>query len=451
VTPECAPITKTGGLGDVSEALPAALRALGVDVRILIPGYEPVLRALDGLSATEELLQAGNFIVVNRPALYRREGGPYQDARGRDWPDNAVRFGELCKAAAAIAQGALDWHPDVVHCNDWPAGLFPALAPDVPSVMTVHNLAFQGNFELSLAGRFGLSPAMPAIEFYGRLSFLKAGLACATAITTVSPTYAREILTPEFGCGMDGLLRHREAALTGIVNGIDTTVWNPASDKRITQGYDAACIEKKSINKTVLQRRLRLEESDAMLFGMVSRLTGQKGIDLVLEAIDELPGQLAVLGTGNHDLEQALAAAAARHPGRVAFVPGFDEDLAHLVEAGADAFLMPSRYEPCGLNQMYSQRYGTPPVARATGGLADTIEDGVSGFLFKEADAKALLAAARRARQVFDDPARWRAVQRAGMARDFSWEAPARRYAALYSRLASAAQPRRPQARVLQA
>jgi starch synthase len=309
--------------------------------------------------------------------------------------------------------------------------------------MTVHNLAFQGNFDAALLERLELPHAsfhLEGLEFHGRLSFLKGGLAYADAITTVSPSYAREIQGEALGCGLDGLLRQRREALTGILNGVDVAQWDPATDPRIAQRYDTHTLEAKAANKAALQRRmgLRLEE-DLPLLGMVSRLTHQKGSDLVAEAVDELaamPAQLAVLGKGERAQEEALRALAARHPGSVAVQVGFDEDLAHAIEAGADLFLMPSRFEPCGLNQMYSQRYGTPPVARATGGLIDTIADGVTGFLFEGAEPAALTAAVRRALAAYRDPARWQRIQRAGMARDFSWGAAARRYADLYARLA---------------
>jgi len=445
VTPECTPLAKAGGLGDVSAALPPALRALGLEVDVLLPGYAQVLRQIG--DATEvarfselgldcRVLKSNELLVLECAPLYQREG-IYQDPGGQDWPDNALRFGLLSKVAARLDAGY-----DVVHCNDWPAALMPVFSQK-PSLLTVHNLAFQGNFERSWLARLGLpaeSFSMHQLEFHGRVSFLKGGLVHAGAINTVSPTYAREIQTGEFGCGLDGLLRERHAVLSGILNGIDTDAWNPASDPHLAQPYDASSLDRKASNKRALQRRLNLESSDELLIGLVGRLTHQKGIDLVAAAAHELaalPAQLAVLGQGERSLEGALAAAAARHPGRIALATGFDEELAHLIEGGADIFLMPSRFEPCGLNQMYSQRYGTPPVARATGGLVDTIADGETGFLFERAESSALAAAVRRAAAVWREPARWREVQRAGMGRDFSWRAAARQYAQLYSRLAT--------------
>jgi starch synthase len=449
VTPECAPLAKAGGLGDVSAALPPALRALGIEVDVLLPAYADALRKAGSVQEVGRFTELAFDCVVRKneslllldcAPLYQREGNPYQDPGGQDWPDNALRFGLLSKVAARLAD-----RYDVVHCNDWPGALVPVFSPGKKTLLTVHNLAFQGNFEPAWLGRLGLPQeffSIHKLEFHGRMSFLKGGLVSAGAINTVSPTYAREIQTEEYGCGLEGLLRARGEALSGILNGIDVEVWNPASDPHLAQRYDAASLDKKAANKEALQRRLNLDVTrDLPLLGFIGRMTPQKGVDLIAAAAAELaalPAQLAVLGTGERGLEGALAAVAARHPGRVAVVLGFDEALAHLIEGGADLFLMPSRFEPCGLNQMYSQRYGTPPVARATGGLVDTVADGESGFLFDRAEPAALAAAVRRAIAVWREPARWRELQRAGMARDFSWRAAARRYADLYSRLARA-------------
>jgi starch synthase len=457
VSPECAPMTKTGGLGDVTQALPEALRALGLDVLTLLPGYPEIVQHIRAGKEIEtvrllgfecRLLRAGRFLVLDCPPLYARDGGPYQAADGRDWDDNALRFGVLSRAAALLGSGAtpLDWRPDIVHCHDWPAGLAPVYlsieTERARTLMTIHNLAFQGNFDASLLSRLeipGADFSLDGVEFYGQISFLKGGIARADAVSTVSPTYAREIQTPELGCGLDGLLRHRSGALTGIVNGIDAAAWDPARDPHIAQRYDAGTLERKAANKAALQRRMGLAPApEVPLLGMVARFTRQKGVDLVAAAADALaalPAQLVVVGKGERDLEQAMAAAAARHPGKIALRIAFDEPLAHAVEAGADLFLMPSRFEPCGLNQLYSQRYGTPPLARATGGLIDTVQDGVTGFLFADDLAEAL----RRALAVYREPARWQAMQRAAMACDFSWPAAARRYADLYQRLATPA------------
>jgi starch synthase len=457
-TPECTPLTKTGGLGDVSAGLPAALRALGHDVRVLLPGYAPVVDTLphafeaarlELLGETSRLLDAGDVLIVDCPALYRRDGGPYQDSAGADWPDNARRFGLLSRIAALLAGGAspLAWRPQVLHCNDWPCGLAPVYlsfeASRAAAVMTVHNLAFQGLFDASWMKSLALPAAtfsIEGVEFYGKLSFLKGGLAYADAITTVSPTYAREIQTEEFGCGLDGLLRARRDALSGIANGIDPEAWDPQRDPHLAQNYSRWTLERKAANKQALQRRVGLEpDAGVPLLGTVCRFTEQKGIDLIAEAAEDLlalPAQLVLLGTGERRYEAMLRALAERHPGTLALSVGFDEGLAHLIEAGADLFLMPSRFEPCGLNQMYSQRYGTPPIARATGGLVDTVSDAETGFLFARPASGELIGAVRRALQLWRDAPRWREMQRRAMERDFSWAAPARHYAALYSRLA---------------
>ena len=461
VTPECAPLTKTGGLGDVAAALPAALRAQGNDVRVLLPRY----REIDPAGAEERaqlrllgmdvrVLEKGDCLLVDAPALYDRDGNPYQDAAGVDWPDNALRFGLLSRVAALLAGSAspLAWRPEVLHCNDWPTALAPVYLHFEPArsgtVMTVHNLAFQGIFDAALLERLELPRATFAIEgveFYGRLSFLKGGLVYADAISTVSPTYAREILTEELGCGLDGVLRERRGVLRGILNGVDGEMWNPMTDPHIAERYSWTSLERKAANKLALQSRLNLApEPQAPLLGMVGRFTHQKGVDLLAGAVDELVqlgAQVCVLGHGEHEHEAALSAAAARHPGRVACAIGFNEELAHLIEAGADMFLMPSRFEPCGLNQMYSQRYGTPPVARATGGLIDTIMDGETGFLFAPAESAALVAAVTRALAIYGDARRWRELQRRGMTRDFSWAGPARQYAGLYAAHARAPVP----------
>ena len=458
VTPECAPLTKTGGLGDVSAALPAALRAQGIDVRVLLPAYPamPLSHASEVakvrlLQMEARLLEAGEFLLLDCPPLYARPGDAYQDAAGADWPDNALRFSLLSRAAGLLgaASSPLEWRPEIVHCNDWPTALAPVYlhfeASRAASIMTVHNLAFQGLFDAGLLERLELPRATFAVEgleFYGKLSFLKGGLVYSNAITTVSPTYAREIQTEEFGAGLDGVLRERRGALRGITNGIDAEIWNPMTDPRIAERYSWTSLDKKAANKLALQRRMNLrEDAAAPLLATVCRFTHQKGVDLLAGAAEEilaLGAQLCVLGRGERQYEAALSALAARHPQSIAVAIGFNEDLAHLIEAGADIFLMPSRFEPCGLNQMYSQRYGTLPVARATGGLVDTIADGETGFLFERAESSALVTALRRALAVYGDTRRWREMQRRAMARDFSWSAPARQYADLYARHARA-------------
>lgn len=471
---ECAPLVKTGGLADVAGALPAALRAAGVEVTLLIPGYRPVLDAIrrthsireiaaPGAIGTARLLEATladdtTALILDRPDFYLRPGGPYQDPAGRDWPDNALRFGLLSYAAALLgaAHDPLGSGLDVVHVNDWQAALAPAylrwgLGPGAATVLTVHNLAYQGIFPPDVLAAVGLpaaSFAMNGVEYYGNLSFLKAGLYYADRITTVSPTYAREIQSEALGFGMQGLLAGRAASLEGILNGIDTGVWSPATDPLIHTRYDRDNLDAKAANTRALRERLGLEDRpDLPLLGVVSRLVYQKGLDLVTAITPQvlaLPAQIAVVGTGDRELEHALRELALAHPRAVAYVDKVDEALAHQVEAGADAFLMPSRFEPCGLNQMYSQAYGTPPIVHRTGGLADSVIDAdaqtmadgtATGFVFDEPTAPALLAAIRRAVQTWHDRRAWRALQRNGMARDFGWRAAARTYADMYRRL----------------
>jgi starch synthase len=473
-TPECAPLVKTGGLGDVAGALPLALRQFGLDVRVLLPGYRSVLAALPDARDAGSIepfarLPAARLLeadlprgvpawIIDCPALYDRDGGPYQDAGGVDWEDNPLRFGLLSHVAARLgsAQSPVAWRAQLVHANDWQTGLAPAytalaLGGATPSIITIHNLAFQGSFAPHWVSDLGLpatSFAVDGVEYYGRLSFLKAGLFFANAVTTVSPTYAREIQSEAMGMGLHGLLTTRRDRLIGILNGIDTTVWNPASDASIPERYDAKTLERKAANKRALQVRFGLDPLDEVpLLGAVTRLTPQKGIDLLLDIMDAvlaLPAQVVIVATGDKGLEQRLRTLAAAHPRRLASFIGFDEPLAHLVEAGADAFIMPSRFEPCGLNQMYSQRYGTPPIVHATGGLVDSVVDctphslaagTATGFKFFAPNPEALKSAIARCVAAYRDPSIWRALQRNGMARDFGWDAAARAYAAVYERV----------------
>ncbi|SFW25062.1 glycogen synthase GlgA [Nitrosovibrio sp. Nv17] len=482
ITPEVHPLAKTGGLGDVSAALPAALREMGVDVRLLIPGYPSVL---DGIGHTRRVaafdtlppfppsilrsarLSTGRrpmetpAYVIDCPVLYQRAGDPYVDAEGRDWPDNALRFGLLSRIGAILSSDAspLAWRPRVTHCNDWQSGLAPAYLDfhagrKAATLMVIHNLAFQGIFPADTVAATGLPPAsfrMDGVEYHGGMSFLKAGLYYADHIATVSPTYAREIQTPALGFGLHGLLAARRDRIIGIVNGIDTNEWNPATDPALPQRYTAATPEGKAASKQALQRTMGLHADPGIpLFGAVSRITPQKGYDLILEIapqLIDLPAQLVILGSGATPLEQALTQLARNHPGRIAVRIGFDERLSHLIEAGADSFLMPSRFEPCGLNQMYSQRYGTPPIVRATGGLVDTVTDystpaalfanGASGFMFTEMTAASLLDAIRRAVAAYHDRPVWRRLMANGMSRDFGWHGSARAYRELYLSLQS--------------
>ncbi len=469
-TPEVAPLIKTGGLADVSGALPAALRAIGVDVRVLVPGYRQVIAqlgrhevlatfgALPGFPSSRLLSGAMPsgvpLLVLDCPLLYQRDGGPYQDASGHDWADNALRFGLLSRVAALLGGSGspLGWRPDLVHCNDWQTGLAPAwlrLAPgSAPSVFAIHNLAFQGIFPPETVEELHLPPScfgIDGVEYYGNLSFLKAGLFYADHLTTVSPNYAQEIQQEPLGFGMQGMLAMRRNELTGILNGIDTDEWNPAIDPHLAKHYSRARMAGKAANKEALQRRMGLNVApDVPLLGVVSRLTHQKGLDLLLEIaplLAELPAQLVMLGTGEAQIEIAARELPRRYPGQIGAHIGFSEELSHQIEAGADMFVMPSRFEPCGLNQLYSQRYGTPPIVHATGGLADSVVDcteetlvdgSASGFTFHGATAENLHAAIRRAVELYHDQAKWKALRKNCMAKDSSWEHSAEAYRAVY-------------------
>ncbi len=463
-TSEMAPLIKTGGLADVAGSLPAALHELGCDVRVVLPYYGDLAGRVDaralqttrlhGLAVDilETIAPQGQRVwLVACPEMFGRSGNPYVGPDGRDWPDNADRFALFCAAIAWLGTTTVDPHfrADIVHLNDWHTALAAALMspdPDRPgSVFSIHNLSYQGIFDYATFVRIGLPAdlwSMQGIEFHGSMSFIKAGITFSDRITTVSPTYAREIQTPEYGCGLDGLIRHRAGDLRGILNGVDTTLWNPATDRFLDAHYTSRELAGKLSTKRAIQKSLGLAASDVPLLGVVSRLAQQKGIDLILAAIDALvalPAQLAVLGTGDAEIASGLRAAAGRYPGRVAFAPRLDEALAHQIEAGADIFLMPSRFEPCGLNQMYSQIYGTVPVVRRTGGLVDTVipVDGRSGtgFLFDDATPEALLDATQRAVTTFRDRAVWRAIQRNGMRQIFSWQHSAAQYLRVYEEL----------------
>ena len=459
VTSEIYPLIKTGGLADVSGALPAALAPLGIDVKVLIPGYPAVLSRLEDVKTIahlpDALLLEGLMpntrvpvIAIEHHDYFSREGNPYLDKSGRDWPDNAVRFGHLSKIAARIASkdSPFDWMPDIVHCNDWQSGLAPAFmhfsGSKAKSILTIHNIAFQGNFTRDCIEKTGLPKSafnMHGAEFYGHCSFLKGGLFYSNAITTVSPTYAMEIQTPEMGCGLDGLLAHRKKDVHGILNGIDPEEWNPDTDPHLSAHYDASRPDGKLAVKRALQQRLGLEQNDeAPLFGIVSRLTHQKGLDLVLACapgfVDQ-GAQLAVLGSGDREFERAFLELAKRYPGQCATTIGYDEALAHQIMAGADIFLMPSRFEPCGLNQMYGMRYGTPPVVRKTGGLADSVIDGETGFMFEQPSADALSHAIDRSLASYRNKADFERIMKNGMNRDFGWTNSAKAYIELYESL----------------
>lgn len=482
VCTELFPLLKTGGLGDVSGALPPALRDAGCDVRVLVPGFPPIRAGVvasklpqaspialpvrygpdltgRGLAQAPALQQAslpGSGLatyVLDVPALFNRPGNPYYDSHG----DNGLRFALLGWAAAWLGHG-LDpqWQPDVVHCNDWHTGLAPLYLrqmampgpPSAATVFTIHNLAYQGIFPRTLFPQLGLPDylfGINGIEFWGQVSFMKAGLQSADRITTVSPTYAREILELEQGCGLDGLLRARSSVVSGILNGVDYRVWSPSQDGALAHSYDSDSLEIKAQAKAELQRKMGLQaRPEAMVFGVVSRLTEQKGLNLVEALADELVymgGQLAVLGAGDVPLEQAFLRAAARHPERIAVDIGYDESLAHTIMAGADAILVPSRFEPCGLTQLYGLRYGALPLVHRVGGLADTVVDATAqnlqagratGFVFDEFSTPALRAALKRAFGLHAQPRAWAKVQQAAMQQRFDWGEAAAQYVALY-------------------
>jgi len=471
VAAELYPWVKTGGLGDVVAALPPALLEQGVDTRLCLPGFPALLDAfhltdavrLQTPFAIERVRVAlatvpGSKIaayLVDHPAFYDRPGGPYGGADGRDWPDNHRRFGLLSWVAAALGRGAdPNWRPDIVQAHDWHAGLTPAYlkaeGSPTPSIFTVHNLAYQGFFaagifpELSLPASFY---AIDGVEFYGGLSFLKAALFYADRLTTVSPTYAREIQTAEFGEGLNGLLLSRGDALTGILNGVDPRYWDPEHDEAIPVPYGIDTADAgKAAAKAELRKRFHLDEATGPVFGVVSRLTPQKGLDLLHAALPGLPSgaQLVLLGSGDGDLETGFAEAADARRGTVGVELGYDERLARLIIAGSDCMVLPSRFEPCGLTQLYALRYGTLPLVRRTGGLADTVVDATpahlrdktaTGFTFDPAMPEALAATFDRATASYANRARWRQMRREAMTRDFSWARAARQYVELYREL----------------
>lgn len=480
VSSEAYPLIKTGGLADVSGALPAALHSMGIDIRILIPGYPDVikkvvnaqrigsLKAIPNLPSVELWLgkmpdSAVPVIYIRSPELYERDGGPYLDSNGQEWIDNPSRFAALSRVAAlltTVESPLKDWVPDILHCNDWQTGLTPAYLhymgagrtskDNVKTVLTLHNMAFQGNYAPGWLHGLGLpdeSYQINGIEYYGQLSFLKAGIFFADKLTTVSPTYAQEIQTENFGFGMQGLLNHRQQDLVGILNGLDTEEWNPATDSMLPYQYDADNLQNKIKVKHALQTELGLTVGDAPLLGVVSRLTHQKGLDLLPELMDELVAhgcQLALLGSGEQQLEAQFRALAERYPQQISVTIGYKEPLSHRIMAGVDLFIMPSRFEPCGLNQMYGLRYGTPPLVNNTGGLADSVtntsettlaDDTANGFVMPAANTEYLKSTIYKALEYYQSPALWQKIQRNGMRLELSWHKSASAYLRLYENL----------------
>jgi starch synthase len=475
VAAEVFPLIKTGGLADVAGALPQALIAEGADARLLLPGLPAITDAVlhqkkvcdlgSVFGAVNVSLWLGQMpqskvkvYVIRAPYLYAREGGPYQAADGSEWSDNLQRFGLLGWVAAHLGAGDLDaeWTPQVLHAHDWHAAMACAYvaahpARRVATVYTIHNLAYQGLFAMADFHMLGLPARLLAssgLEFHNQLCLMKAGLKFADRVTTVSPSYAAEIATPEFGCGLDGVIRGRGTDVSGILNGVDGAVWNPQTDTGLAHRYSRLDMSGKPECKRQLQAALGLEVSaKAAVFAVVSRLSSQKGLDLVLASLPALlrsGAQLVVQGSGDPLLEAAFLAASQQHPKQVAVRIGYDESWAHKLIAGADIMLVPSRFEPCGLTQLYALRYGTLPLVRRVGGLADTvvnatalsetgvIHEGATGFVFVDATASALQAEVARALAYFERPALWAALMQQAMAQDFSWKQPARDYMALY-------------------
>lgn len=471
---EAHPLIKTGGLADVAGSLSRAIKNSQQEIRLILPAYPAAVAnagklkpaaelELPGATTPVRLLQGWlphtrvRLYLVDAPQYFNRPGGPYCSPQGSDWPDNAERFALFARAVCSVAMNhaGLKWQPDIVHCNDWQTGLIPALLSlekaRPATLFTIHNLAYQGLFGRDRFQALQLPDhwwSMDKLEFHQQLSFIKGGLVFADRITTVSSTYAREIRTPEFGCGLEGLLEHRKNNLTGILNGVDYQVWNPGSDSSLPYTYTARRPAAKLENKRELQKAFGLPvEPGLPLFGHVGRLVEQKGIDLILQLVPELlqrQMQLVILGTGQRELEQALRQAHRKYPEHIGVHIDYDEKLAHLLEAGSDSFLMPSRFEPCGMNQLYSLRYGTPPIVRNTGGLADSVVDATSanlsrhratGFVFENANSHDLLQAIDRALDLYARPDEWKNLMLTGMREDFSWTRSAAAYTDLYALL----------------
>lgn len=473
VAAEAYPLIKTGGLADVVGALPGALAAEGIVMRTLLPGYPAVMDALEDAVPVHSFAQlhggaahvmsgrAGglDLFVLDAPHLYARPGGPYGGPQG-EWPDNGLRFAALCAAAAAIGHGAVSGYlPDVIQAHDWHAGLVPAYLqyaerPRPRTVMTIHNLAYQGQFPRAMLATLGLPPhafAPEGVESHGGIGFLKAGIALADHITTVSPSYALEILTDEGSMGLGDLLNRRAGVLTGILNGIDDASWNPATDAQLASCFSSATLAQRAPNKAAVQAQFALDpDPGALLIGVVSRLTWQKGMDLLLDAVPMLlrgGAQIAMLGSGDAQLEQEFAAAARAYPGRVGAHIGYDEGLAHRVQGGADAILVPSRFEPCGLTQLAALRYGAVPIVSRVGGLNDSVVDAdedniatgtATGVQFAPVTREQLEIALSRTLSLWRNPWQWERLQARGMATDVGWSQSAKCYAALFRELVNA-------------
>lgn len=473
VASECAPFVKTGGLADVVGALGLVMGPHDVECRVLLPLYRQIAHLANGAT---EVLDAGSqfggavrvlakqeagidLLLIDAPHLYDRPGQIYLNENGVDWADNHLRFGLLSWLGAEIGRtGIAGWKPDVIHAHDWQAGLTPVYAQQngcaVPCVLTIHNIAFQGNFPATTMGALGLDPAgftQDGFEYFGQVSFLKGGLMRAQKITTVSPTYARELMTPEFGMGLEGVLSVRKSELSGVLNGIDMTAWNPATDPALAQTYTSRTLAKKAVNKQAVLERFGLgSDTRAPLFSVISRLSEQKGLDLALQALPamlEKGARFVLLGSGSPELEQGFKDLAQRYPNNVGIEIGFNEDLAHLVQAGADATLVPSRFEPCGLTQLCAMRYGTLPIVSTTGGLCDTVIDAneaalavgcATGIQFAPTTAAKLGDALDRAMLLFEDTKTWQKIQRNAMKHPVGWDVSAKRVADIYRSLVEA-------------
>ncbi|MFC1602972.1 glycogen synthase GlgA [Pseudomonadota bacterium] len=471
-TSEAQPLIKTGGLADVAGSLPPTLHHLNHDIRLILPAYPEVVEKAIPLKEVATLHLSGHsepirllsgtlngelpLYLVDAPGLFDRPGNPYVGPDGKDWPDNAQRFALFCRAIVAMGlnQAGQNWQPDIIHCNDWQTGLVPPLLHHdgnrPATLFTIHNLAYQGIFDQTVFQKLKLPSELwshDGLEFHGNLSFIKGGLVFADRLNTVSPTYAQEICTSEFGYGLEGLLRYRRDRLSGVLNGIDYQYWNPAADPYIHQHFDHSSFELKTANKLLLQKEMGLpQDESAFLLGYIGRLVEQKGVDLILDLLPKLAQvenlQVVMLGSGIAKFEEAMSDASERYLDNMAIHIGYNEQLAHRIEAASDCFLMPSRFEPCGLNQLYSLRYGTVPIVRRTGGLADTVVDVTShslldgsatGFVFDRPTAPALWKAIERAIEFHHRPSSWwQKLATTGMQQDFSWPASAIQYVKLY-------------------